>query len=97
MICIYYLLYKIKTSHILWIVKVDDNIYNLKNHIKNVNSSFEKYYIIERKINASNYDEAGVSERIISNEEYELLLKRTQFVKFIPNKHDIIITETNYT
>lgn len=45
---LYYLLYQIKNDKILWIVKVDENFYKLKNLINKVLSKYEDYYIIER-------------------------------------------------
>lgn len=44
----YFLVYKLKNSHILWLVKLSDDYYDLKNNIDNFVSSIEQYYIFER-------------------------------------------------
>ena len=48
---LYYLLYKIKSSHILWIVKTSEYIEDFDDHIQNFKSNFENYYIIKRRVN----------------------------------------------
>tara|TARA_B100000035_G_scaffold306200_2_gene307974 strand:- start:759 stop:1007 length:249 start_codon:yes stop_codon:yes gene_type:complete len=49
MFYLYYLLYQIKNDTTLWIVNVDENYYNLKNIITNINNNYEDYYLIERQ------------------------------------------------
>ena len=56
LISCFFLLYKLKLSPFLWIVKVDDNINIFKDFIDNVYSDEEIYYIVEKKVeNIDNY------------------------------------------
>jgi len=78
MIPLYYLLYKIRSyncENILWIVNTSDILEELLEYT-NVNSKYEKYYIIERPIKL---------------EDKEKELNREHFKTFILNKHDIIL------
>ena len=50
----YYLLYKLNTSNIMWIVKISDNFSSLKSIIKNYTSNDEKYYIVYKLSNDIN-------------------------------------------
>ena len=45
----YYLLYKLKDSPTLWIVKISEYYDDLKDIIRYINSKHEKYYIVLRK------------------------------------------------
>ena len=46
---IYYLLYKIKNSNILWIVKIDEDLdIILQNHKKIINTDNEDYIVVKR-------------------------------------------------
>ena len=46
---IYYLLYKIKNSNILWIVKIDENLdIILENHRKIKNTDYEDYIVVKK-------------------------------------------------
>ena len=45
----YYLVYKLKTSPLFWIVNVMDNPDYFFDYFKNVKSHEEKYYIIMKK------------------------------------------------
>ncbi len=76
---IYYLLYKLKDNHTLWIVKTSDSLFELNKHIKDFSSKYEKYYIIEREINEN---------------EVEKELERKQFLIYKTKKTDQVITET---
>ena len=78
---LYYLLYKIKNQPDLWIVKVYENISDLKYHIKDFKSSFEKYLIVKRYTNVRNVD-------------FEL--ERAQFKLFIMNEYDDLLFTTYY-
>ncbi len=49
----YFLLYKLRNSEILWIVKKSDCIDELEEHIKNFLSNVEKYYIVSSYIDPS--------------------------------------------
>ena len=51
----YYLVYNILPNSTMWIVKVDDNKWDLFNHIENFSSKTERYYIIKKYV--SNIDE----------------------------------------
>ena len=44
----YYLLYKLRKGTILWIVRISDDLDELKKHIKGFVSNQEKYYIISK-------------------------------------------------
>tara|TARA_Y100000816_G_scaffold231709_1_gene177020 strand:+ start:267 stop:503 length:237 start_codon:yes stop_codon:yes gene_type:complete len=77
----YYLLYKLKSHHLLWVVEVNTTKYELINHIKDFKSKIEKYYIIERNI----LEDKNIDE--------ELNFKK--FSIFITDKYDNIIDETN--
>jgi len=50
LITCYYLLYKLKNNEILWIVKVSDDYYELKDRIKKLSSDIEIYYIVSKLI-----------------------------------------------
>ena len=77
---LYYLLYKIKSAHILWIVKTSEHIEDFDDHIENFKSNFENYYIIKREIDCC---------------DIESLLKRNQFTIFYNNnKTDSLISQT---
>tara|TARA_B100001057_G_C22139826_1_gene677798 strand:+ start:190 stop:456 length:267 start_codon:yes stop_codon:yes gene_type:complete len=49
----YFLLYKLKNSKILWIVRISDYIDELEEHIKNFISNIEKYYIVLSSVHPS--------------------------------------------
>ena len=55
---IYYLLYKIYNSTILWIVDVNINFYELYDTIKNFKSNKESYYIAQRRIRDCDIEKA---------------------------------------
>ena len=80
---LYYIIYKLKNYYKHWIVKVlyYDELNNLKNELNKIKSSYEKYYIVERKIKKNNVEN-----------EY----KRKQFREFEPLDEDIIISESRY-
>ncbi len=50
MIPLYYLLYKLKTSDILWIIRTSDIMEELLEYTENFKSEYEKYYLVERPI-----------------------------------------------
>ena len=79
---IYFLVYKLKSDNKLWIVKISDSVddaIKYKSSIQNLNSKYEKYYLIERKIKPHNLENA---------------LKFKQFVNFIVEYDDIVIKES---
>ena len=80
-IYLYYILYKLKNYYKIWIVKVlyYDELNNLINDYNKLESKYEKYYIIKRKIDKKNL-------------EYEY--KRKHFREFNYNNTDIIIAES---
>tara|TARA_Y100000389_G_scaffold23527_1_gene20188 strand:+ start:4247 stop:4495 length:249 start_codon:yes stop_codon:yes gene_type:complete len=81
MIALYYLLYKITSyncENLLWIVNTSDKLERILEYI-DINSKYEKYYIIERAIKL---------------EDKEKELNRTYLKTFILNKNDIIIKES---
>ena len=49
----YFLLYKLRNSEILWIVKKSDCIDELEEHIKKFLSNVEKYYIVSSYVDPS--------------------------------------------
>tara|TARA_A100001015_G_C14388237_1_gene480646 strand:- start:98 stop:364 length:267 start_codon:yes stop_codon:yes gene_type:complete len=49
----YFLLYKLRNSEILWIVKKSDCINELEEHIRKFLSNEEKYYIVSSYVNSS--------------------------------------------
>ena len=51
--CYYFLLYKLKNSEILWIVKKSDCIHELEKHIRKFLSNVEKYYIVSSYVDPS--------------------------------------------
>jgi len=53
---LYYLLYKLKNSEIIWIVTTSQYRSELKERIKNVSSDVEKYFIVELDIPYSQLD-----------------------------------------
>ena len=57
----YYLVYKLLTYPTMWIVKVDDNKWDLFDHIDNFSSKKEKYYIIKKYV--SNIEEELKTKR----------------------------------
>tara|TARA_B100001093_G_scaffold450558_1_gene457431 strand:- start:412 stop:666 length:255 start_codon:yes stop_codon:yes gene_type:complete len=81
MFYLYYLLYQIKNDTTLWIVNVDENYYNLKNIITNINNNYEDYYLIERQFEED--------LKIIDNE-----LQRNHFVIFDKKKTDKTLYST---
>ena len=68
----YYLVYKLKTSPLFWIVNVMDNPDYFFDYFKNVKSHEEKYYIIIKHVD---------------NIERELDFKRFTIFKKDPNCH----------
>ena len=46
----YYLLYKLKNSEILWVVKVSVDYSELKYYIRKCSSDSEKYYIVSKEV-----------------------------------------------
>jgi len=46
----YYLLYKLKNSEILWVVKVSVDYSELKYYIRKCSSDIEKYYIVSKDV-----------------------------------------------
>ena len=58
MLSFYYLLYKLKNSEIIWIVKISNDLFELKKHIKHVSSDIEKYYIVvnDHSVQTDNLD-----------------------------------------
>ena len=79
---IYFLVYKLKSDNKLWIVKISDSVddaIKYKSSIHNLDSKYEKYYLIERKIKARDLENA---------------LKFKQFVNFTPEYDDIVIKES---
>jgi hypothetical protein len=46
----YYLLYKLNSYHLYWIINVDDTPYFFIKFINKVKSKDEKYYIIKKKV-----------------------------------------------
>tara|TARA_Y100000591_G_C21483483_1_gene521609 strand:- start:139 stop:387 length:249 start_codon:yes stop_codon:yes gene_type:complete len=81
MIPIYYVLYKIKNTEILWVVKTSDNINDFFKLI-NINDLIdEKYYLVERPI---------------YKENKETVLERQHFKIFNLRKNDTIIDDFIY-
>ena len=63
---IYYLVYKIKSSPILWIANIYETIdKNLIKYVENFQSSQEVYYIVSKKNN--NYDYENIKQFTILN------------------------------
>ncbi len=63
---IYYLVYKIKSSLILWIANIYETIdKNLIKYVENFQSSQEVYYIVSKKNN--NYDYENIKQFTILN------------------------------
>jgi hypothetical protein len=79
---VYYLLYKLNSSKILWIVKTSLDIGELQDHMAHYISSIDKYIIISRYIK---------DNTTIDNE-----LKHKQFRIFTSYKNDVRIDETLY-
>lgn len=80
---IYFLLYKLKVNHQLWVVKISDNIDDLeyfKKFVNNVFSNTEKYYIVKRETNEIDIDK---------------YLNYKSFTKFKILKKDKILKESN--
>tara|TARA_Y100000768_G_C23903915_1_gene646545 strand:+ start:857 stop:1105 length:249 start_codon:yes stop_codon:yes gene_type:complete len=78
MIPLYYLLYIIRSynsENLLWVVNTSDELEKILEYT-NINSKYEKYYIIERAIKL---------------EDKEKELKIEDFKSFILNKDDVII------
>ncbi len=48
MFYLYYLLYQIKDTDLLWIVSVDEDYYKLQNNVSDVDNYCENYFIVER-------------------------------------------------
>jgi hypothetical protein len=74
---LYYLNYKVNTSHILWIVKTSEFYEELLYHTRKFNSNVEKYYIIEREIP--------------DKEKYLYELERRHFRQFKTTKDDTVL------
>jgi hypothetical protein len=79
MVPLYYLLYQVKNRLEYWIAKVDDDYYYLSRKIKNYNSEYEKYILVERYVNKENIEDE---------------INKKQFNIFNPKYNDIIIKET---
>lgn len=79
---IYYLLYKLKTSPLLWIVTIDNNIDNFLDKLKDFKSNFENYYIIERVI-----ENSYIYFNLIDNlQQFEVFKKKnTDKIIFVSN------------
>lgn len=78
MIPLYYLLYIIRSynsENLLWVVNTSDELKKILEYT-NINSKYEKYYIIERAIKL---------------EDKEKELKIEDFKSLILNKDDVII------
>tara|TARA_B100000900_G_C20584870_1_gene719112 strand:+ start:2305 stop:2553 length:249 start_codon:yes stop_codon:yes gene_type:complete len=78
MIPLYYLLYIIRSynsENLLWVVNTSDELEKILEYT-NINSKYEKYYIIERAIKL---------------EDKEKELKIEDFKSLILNKDDVII------
>ena len=46
----YFLLYKLKDSPLMWVSNVMDTPQEFYDNLKNMKSKYEKYYIIEKKV-----------------------------------------------
>lgn len=46
----FYLVYKLKISHLLWIVNVTNDLSEIYSNFKYINSIHEKYYIIMKEV-----------------------------------------------
>ena len=79
---IYYLLYKIKASPLLWIVTIDNNNFDLLEILKDFNSNFENYYIIEREI-----ENSDIYFNLIDNlKQFQIFKKKnTDRIIFVSN------------
>lgn len=79
---IYYLLYKIKASPLLWIVTIDNNNFDLLERLKDFNSNFENYYIIERQI-----ENSDIYFNLIDNlQQFQIFKKKnTDRIIFVSN------------
>ena len=54
MFYLYYLLYQIKDTDLLWIVSVDEDYYKLQNNVSDVDNYCESYFIAEREFKKYN-------------------------------------------
>ncbi len=79
MVPLYYLLYQVKNRLEYWIAKVDDDHYYLSNKLKDFNSEYEKYILVER---------------YIRREDIKDEINKKQFHVFNPKYDDIIVKET---
>ena len=79
---IYYLLYEIKASPLLWIVTIDNNNFDLLEILKDFNSNFENYYIIEREI-----ENSDIYFNLIDNlKQFQIFKKKnTDRIIFVSN------------
>lgn len=77
---VYYLLYKLKISPILWIVNIDLNYQILNKHIKDFKSNEENYYIMCKKLEEDNF----------SNN----ILEFKNFTIYNKDKNDLLLTCT---
>jgi len=46
----YFLLYKLRDSPLMWVSNVMETPYEFYDNLKNMKSKYEKYYIIEKKV-----------------------------------------------
>ena len=79
---LYYLLYKLTNSDILWIVNVDDQLDDLFKNIVNFKSKEEKYLLVRKNL------------KFYNKSLFEEELERKQFRIFEICSNDKIIYET---
>ena len=79
---LYYLLYKLTNSDILWIVNVDDQLDDLFKNIVNFKSNKEKYLLVRKNL------------KFYNKSLFEEELERKQFRIFEICSNDKIIYET---
>jgi hypothetical protein len=74
----YYLLYKLVSSPLLWIILVSDDKYILYDRIENFKSNYEQYYIIKRYV--TDLEEQLNTERFIlfKKNKYDIIIYTTK-------------------
>lgn len=74
----YYLLYKLVSSPLQWIILVSDDKYILYDRIENFKSNYEQYYIIKRYV--TDLEEQLNTERFIlfKKNKYDIIIYTTK-------------------
>lgn len=76
----YFLVYKLKNSNILWVVKLSDDYYDLKNKLDYFVSSVEQYYIFERYCYPHIIDEKFKQFKIFFKSSKDILIYSTKIL-----------------